>query len=103
MAGAFSCTNNLMKIVWDEHKRIANLQKHGLDFDDVYFFDWDTALITKGHSNRLKAVGRYDDGTAVVIYATLGTEATSIISFRTAGEKERKAFHDSLISDETKL
>jgi len=30
----------VVKITWDEAKRIANLQKHGLDFGDVYFFDW---------------------------------------------------------------
>lgn len=29
----------MMKITWDEAKRIANLQKHGFDFEDVYFFD----------------------------------------------------------------
>lgn len=79
-----------MKIVWDEPKRLANLDKHGLDFADVIHFEWETALITKSHTKRFKAVGRYDDGTAVVIYAELGTEAISIVSFRPANARERK-------------
>ncbi len=83
-----------MKIVWDEPKRIANLRKHGLDFGDVVFFEWETALIETTHSRRLKAIGYFEDGTAVVIYAELGVEAISIISFRTASDKERKLFHD---------
>jgi uncharacterized DUF497 family protein len=79
-----------MKIVWDEPKRLANLHKHGLDFADVGYFEWETALITTTHSKRFKAVGRNDDGTAVVIYAELGTEAISIVSFRPANARERK-------------
>ncbi|MEZ5781832.1 MAG: BrnT family toxin [Rhizobiaceae bacterium] len=79
-----------MKIVWDEPKREANIAKHGLDFADVVLFGWETALITTSHSNRFKAIGRFEDGTAVVIYAELGTEAISIISFRPASANERK-------------
>lgn len=79
-----------MKIVWDERKRLANLEKHGLDFADVVDFDWDTATIDAAHSDRMKAVGRYKDGVAAVIFAVLGTEAISIISFRPASAKERK-------------
>ncbi|MBY3211687.1 BrnT family toxin [Rhizobium laguerreae] len=79
-----------MKISWDEAKRIANLQKHGFDFEDVYFFDWKNAVITTSHGGRFKAIGYYKDGTAVVVYALLGSEAVSIISFRPASNKERK-------------
>ncbi|ANK90629.1 MULTISPECIES: BrnT family toxin [Rhizobium] len=79
-----------MKITWDEAKRIANLQKHGFDFEDVFFFDWKNAVITSSRDGRFKAIGYYEDGTAVVIYALLGSEAVSIISFRPASNKERK-------------
>ncbi|MBY5570358.1 hypothetical protein HFO55_24430 [Rhizobium leguminosarum] len=79
-----------MKISWDEAKRIANLQKHGFDFEDVYFFDWKNTVITTSHGGRFKAIGYYEDGTAVVVYALLGSEAVSIISFRPASNKERK-------------
>ncbi len=79
-----------MKILWDEPKRLANLAKHGFDFADVFHFEWETARITTTHSTRFKAVGYYADGTAVVIYAELGTEAISIVSFRPANVRERK-------------
>ena len=71
-----------------------NFQKHGLDFEDVVFFKWETALIETTYSRRLRAIGYFDDGTAVVIYAELGVEAISIISFRPASDKERRLFHD---------
>ena len=79
-----------MIFVWDEVKRLANLEKHGLDFADVISFGWETAVLEPSHSGRVKAIGYYLDGTAVVIYAELGTEAISIISFRDASPKERK-------------
>jgi uncharacterized DUF497 family protein len=45
------------------------------------------------HSSRMKAIGCFADGTAVVIFGTLGTEAISIISFRPASAKERKVLN----------
>jgi uncharacterized DUF497 family protein len=74
----------------DEPKRLANLDKNGFDLADVVHFEWEAALITMTYTKRFKAVGRYDDGTAVVIYAELGTEAISIVSFRSANARERK-------------
>jgi uncharacterized DUF497 family protein len=54
------------------------------------FFDWAGAVIQTTHSYRMKAVGHFENETAVVIFATLGTEAMSIISFRPPSERERK-------------
>jgi len=78
-----------MKIVWDEPKRRANLEKHKLDFADVVYFEWETAHIEPSHSGRMKAVGYLRTGITVVVYAELGTEAISIISFRPARRNER--------------
>jgi uncharacterized DUF497 family protein len=88
-----------MKIVWDEPKRRSNLLKHGLDFNDVPLFDWRNAKIYSAKPDddgrtRLKAVGRFGDDTTVVIFGLLGTEAMSIISFRLASNRERKAFDE---------
>ncbi len=80
-----------MKIIWDEPKRLANLDKHGFDFADVVYFDWSTALVDATHSNRVKAIGYFEDGTAVVIYAMRGAEAISIVSFRPASAKEGRS------------
>jgi len=79
-----------MKIIWDEWKRVANIEKHGLDFEGVAFFQWETAVMEKAHSGRVKAIGYFEDGTAVVIFARLGTEAISIVSFRPANAKEKR-------------
>jgi uncharacterized protein len=81
-----------MEIVWDEPKRLSNIDKHGLDFADVLEFDWERALILAAEKRRFKAIGTFRDGVAVVIFLTLGSEALSIISFRRASVKERKAF-----------
>jgi uncharacterized protein len=35
----------MIGVEWDEAKRLANLAKHGLDFRDVPFMDWDNAVI----------------------------------------------------------
>lgn len=79
-----------MRFLWGEHKRLSNLDKHQLDFEDVFDFDWETAAITPAVSGRFKAVGYFRDGAAVVVYALLGAEGVSIISFRPAKRKERK-------------
>ena len=79
---------------WDAPKRLANLDKHGFDFEDVFAFDWSTAVISAGRPDRLgrprrKAVGYFRGEVVVIIYAPLGSEAISIISFRHAKLKER--------------
>ena len=78
-----------MKIVWDEPKRRANLAKHGLDFEDVAFFEWENARISPARGSRQKAVGLFEGRTAVVIFSLLGSEAISIVSFRLANRRER--------------
>lgn len=84
---------------WDEFKRRANLDKHGLDFKDVEDFDWAGAMVgparpSRFGGKRLKAVGYFDGDLVAVIFALLGSEAISVISFRPAGDNERKAFRD---------
>lgn len=79
-----------MRITYDEPKRLANLDKHGLDFaslDMEYFAGAITRLVERG---RFQAIGRLADGTVSVIFATLGSEAISIISMRRASAKERR-------------
>jgi uncharacterized DUF497 family protein len=80
--------------VWDEPKRKANIERHGLDFADVGAFGWDGALIAPARRERLKAIGDYRGQMATVIFVRLGREAYSIISFRPAGKKERKLYAD---------
>jgi uncharacterized DUF497 family protein len=80
-----------MKIVWDEPKRLANLNKHGLDFADLNETFFDNALVIPSHnkSKRWVAVGVSIRGVIVVVFARLGREGVSIISMRPASRGER--------------
>lgn len=83
-----------MKIIWDEPKRLANIDKHGLDFADIGDFDWESAIVAESsaetpNSRRFKAIGYFRNGTVAVIFATLGSEAISSVSLdRRARRKE---------------
>lgn len=78
-----------MEIVWDEPKRRANLEKHGIDFAEIGEEFFLTAVIGRAKHGRWFAVGELR-GTVVVIFARLGFEGISIISARPAGRKERR-------------
>lgn len=78
-----------MKIVWDEPKREANLDKHGIDFADIDAEFFLSAIIRPAKAGRFAAFGELN-GKVAVIFVTLGTEGLSIISARPASAKERK-------------
>jgi uncharacterized protein len=78
-----------MIVVWDEPKRLANLDKHGIDFAEIGPAFFLSALVKPARDERWIAIGEHE-GIIVVIFATLGTEAISIISARPASAKERK-------------
>lgn len=79
-----------MLILWDEPKRIRNIAKHGLNFASVDEAFFATAVILPAKANRWMAIGRLGDGSIVVIFATLGSEAISLISMRPANKAERR-------------
>ena len=83
-----------MYILWDEPKRLANLDKHQLDFRDLTLEFFDNATIFPVHDRRQAAVGWLAERTLTVIYFELGTEALSIISMRYASPKERTRLHE---------
>ncbi|TPW26019.1 BrnT family toxin [Pararhizobium mangrovi] len=78
-----------MMIVWDEPKRRANITKHGLDFASLTVEFFEEAVILPAKRGRLQAIGHLADGTVVVIFVTLGSEALSVISMRPASKDER--------------
>lgn len=80
-------------------KRVANLDKHGFDFEDIELFDWNNAVLEPSKPDhagkiRFKAIGYFRNGIAAAIFGLLGSEAISIIRFRQAGAKEREQFYD---------
>ena len=84
----------IVKIVWDEPKRLANLDKHGLDFADLNETFFDNALVVPSHnkSKRWVAIGVSIRGVVVVVFARLGLEGVSIISMRPASKDERNRY-----------
>jgi uncharacterized DUF497 family protein len=84
-----------MKIVWDEPKRLANLDKHGLDFadlDEVFFLG---AILRPAKRGRVMAIGRFANGSIAVVFAVLGSEGISVVSMRPARKSERRLLDDS--------
>lgn len=80
-----------MQIAWDEPKRAANLDKHGMDFTALTVEFFESAAIYPAKAGRLIALGRLNGRTVVaVIFAPLGSEAVSVISMRRASPKERR-------------
>lgn len=89
----------MMRLVWDEQKRVANLKKHGFDFADATLLDWSSAVLDLGKIDqfgrlRYKAIGHFSGGVATIIFAPLGSEAISIISFRPASTDERNTLNE---------
>jgi uncharacterized DUF497 family protein len=81
-----------MKIVWDEPKRLANLDKHGLDFADLNETFFDSALVLPSRHRRWIGIGKNIRGVIVVVFIALGEEAVSVISMRPASRNERKLY-----------
>ncbi|PZQ50138.1 MAG: hypothetical protein DI556_08710 [Rhodovulum sulfidophilum] len=77
-------------IVWDPPKRLANLAKHGLDFADLTEAFFLGSLVVPAKCGRYMAIGRLADGTIAVVFALLGREALSVISMRSASQRERR-------------
>ena len=85
-----------MRIVWDEPKRLANLAKHGLDFQELdHGFHFAEAIIRParvsrhGHP-RWRATGPLNGRIVSVIFSTLGSEALAVVSLRPAHRSERE-------------
>lgn len=78
-----------MQIVYDETKRLTNIEKHGYDFADLDVDFFVSSIIIPAKAGRFMAVGILRDGTIAVVFAKLGAEAISIVSMRDASRKER--------------
>ncbi|WP_363325474.1 BrnT family toxin [uncultured Methylobacterium sp.] len=77
--------------VWDEPKRLANLDKHGLDFaglDPGFFL---SAVVRVSHSGRFLALNRHQGLPVAVVFRPLGSGAISLISLRPARADERRS------------
>ena len=88
-----------MLMVWDEPKRLSNLNDHGLDFADASDrFEWQTAIVGDTYADpatekpRFSAIGFLDGALVHLVFAPLGSEAVSAISLPTASNRERRRY-----------
>ncbi|MBI1980271.1 MAG: BrnT family toxin [Methylocystis sp.] len=78
-----------MRIVWDEPKRLSNIDKHGLDFADIVIDFFLDAFVVPAKAGRFVAIGKLNGETVAVVFVRRGLEAVSVISMRSASRKER--------------
>jgi len=90
-----------MTFEWDEAKRRANFQKHGLDFRDVEQV-FQGPVVTVLDSRQEYGEDRYISletlaDVVVVVVHTARSEKTRIISMRKAKLKERQAYEEKIL------
>ena len=83
---------------WDEAKRAANRRKHGVDFGEEAFFDWNTALVVEDDRYdygelRLRAFGFIRGRLHVMVFTSRGRDVR-IISLRKAKAKEVRWYEE---------
>jgi uncharacterized protein len=87
----------MISFEWDEQKRLANLEKHGLDFFDVVeVFEAphiEVPSTYSGKEERFLAIGLLE-GRYVTIVFTTRSESIRIISFRRARHEERQKYSE---------
>ena len=84
----------MLKFEWDEPKRRANLEKHGIDFADIAAFDWQTAVIVEDRRSeygepRFSATGVIVNRLHVVVF-TPRADVIRIISLRRANKRDHR-------------
>lgn len=82
---------------WDPKKDQQNRRKHGLSFDEMLGFDWDTALFVGedvvDHEVRHLVVGRADLKIVVAVVAHRG-DIVRVISLRKATRREERMWSE---------
>lgn len=90
-----------MKFEWDEKKRLANLEKHGIDFRDVPeifsypYLSWKDDRYDYGEVREI-IIG--DTGRTIIVAVTTdrSEKEIRIISARRANRNERKKFKKAI-------
>ena len=85
---------------WDERKRSANLEKHGLDFasaDLVFESETKVTNVSGKGGGEVRFVDYAEiEGVLLALVYTLKDDAVRIISFRPAKRKERRAYNAAI-------
>jgi uncharacterized DUF497 family protein len=94
-----------MVFEWDEAKNGINREKHGLEFDAVFDFDWENALIADrtrhgDGEQRFAALGLYAGKMHTVVF-TKRNRNIRIISLRRSDRREERAYESANEKSET--
>lgn len=88
-----------MKITYDPAKNAANIEKHGLSFDDVVHLDWNNAytFVDDRHDYGETRISAYLplNGRLYFVGYTERPEGRRIITFRKANIREVKAYAEN--------
>lgn len=89
------------KLTWDESKRVANLQKQGLDFadaGDVLDSAWrlDVPVLRNGEARTLSFSYVLGALRVLAVVRTNRDGTARVVSYRNASSAERKAYHEWL-------
>jgi uncharacterized DUF497 family protein len=87
-----------MEYEWDEGKREANRIKHGLDFKDMAYFQWESAVILPDtrrdyREERKIAIGYIGNRLFLVVFTIRG-ETIRIIGLRKANKREKTTYEN---------
>lgn len=83
-----------MEFEWDKNKRLLNLEKHGIDFEEAVQIFAGDHLVAHAQAlgeQRWKAIGVVGAIVVTVIY-TIRSDRRRIISVRKARRNERREF-----------
>ena len=83
-----------MPYEWDDAQRTETLETRGVDFSDIYHFDWDTAVTWRSDRNdevRQVSLGMIGNRLHHVVWTQRG-ENTRIISLRKANRRESRVY-----------
>jgi uncharacterized protein len=89
-----------MDFEWDENKRLTNLNKHGIDFEDVgVIFDGDTVTVEDNRYNygeqRLVTFG-FLRGSIISVTHTEHGDVIRVISARKATKHEQQLYFEQV-------
>jgi len=85
-----------MEYEWDDNKASSNLRNHGISFDSVVDFSWESAMVVEDDRNdygerRFIAYGPIGNRLHCLVF-TLRGEMIRVISLRKANRREVKRY-----------
>lgn len=88
-----------MEYEWDDSKAEANRIKHGVPFDHIVMFEWETALIEPDNrkdygEKRFKALGNISGRLHSVIF-TVRHGRIRLIGLRKANQREQRYYDNT--------